>query len=55
MPAGATQHDDLVLPFRTLRSGITGRLVRPFTTRFCVQWPEQQRINPGSVLVGPLY
>ncbi len=34
---------------------LTGRLVRPFTTRFCVQWPEQQRINPGSVLVGPLY
>lgn len=34
---------------------LTGRLVRPFTTRFCVQWPEQQRLNPGSVLVGPLY
>ncbi len=34
---------------------LTGRLVRPFTTEFCVQWPEQQRINPGSVLVGPLY
>jgi UDP-N-acetylglucosamine:LPS N-acetylglucosamine transferase len=34
---------------------LTGRLVRPFATRFCVQWPEQQRINPGSVLVGPLY
>ncbi len=34
---------------------LTGRLVRPFTTRFCVQWPEQQRLNRGSQLVGPLY
>jgi len=34
---------------------LTGRLVRPFTTTFCVQWPEQQKINPNSVLVGPLY
>lgn len=34
---------------------LTGNLVKPFTTRFCVQWPEQQRLNPGSVLVGPLY
>ncbi len=34
---------------------LTGRMVRPFTTRFCVQWPEQQRLNPGSELVGPLY
>lgn len=34
---------------------LTARLVRPFTTTFCVQWPEQQTINPGSVLVGPLY
>ena len=34
---------------------MTGKLVRPFTTQFCVQWPEQQEINPGSVLIGPLY
>lgn len=34
---------------------MTGTLVKPITTRFCVQWPEQQRLNPGSVLVGPLY
>ncbi len=34
---------------------MTGRLVRPFTSRFCVQWPEQQKLNPGSELVGPLY
>jgi UDP-N-acetylglucosamine:LPS N-acetylglucosamine transferase len=34
---------------------LTGRLVRPLTGKFCVQWPEQQRLNPGSVLVGPLY
>ncbi len=34
---------------------MTGRLVRPFTSQFCVQWPEQQRLNPGSELVGPLF
>lgn len=33
---------------------MTGRLCRPLSTRFCVQWPEQQRLYPGSVLVGPL-
>jgi UDP-N-acetylglucosamine:LPS N-acetylglucosamine transferase len=31
---------------------LTGRLCRPLTTVFCVQWPEQQRLYPGSVLVG---
>lgn len=34
---------------------MTGRLVKPFTSTFCVQWPEQQELYPGSVLVGPLY
>jgi hypothetical protein len=34
---------------------MTGRLVRPLTTRFCVQWPQQQSLYPGSVLTGPLY
>lgn len=34
---------------------LTGRLVRPFTTRFCVQWPEQQSLYPGSELTGLLY
>ncbi|MCP3993145.1 MAG: UDP-N-acetylglucosamine--LPS N-acetylglucosamine transferase [Actinomycetia bacterium] len=34
---------------------LTGILVQPFTTRFCVQWPEQQSLYPGSVLTGPLY
>lgn len=34
---------------------LTARLVRPFTTKFCVQWPEQQALNAGSVFVGPLY
>lgn len=33
---------------------VTGRLVRPFCTRFCVQWPEQQAHYPGSVVIGPL-
>ena len=34
---------------------LTGRMVRRFTTEFCVQWPEQQALYPGSKLVGPLY
>lgn len=33
---------------------LTGRLCRPITSRFCVQWPEQQPLYPGSVLIGPL-
>lgn len=33
---------------------MTGRLCRPLSTHFCVQWEEQQRLYPGSVLVGPL-
>jgi len=33
---------------------MTGRLCRPLSTRFCVQWKEQQHLYPGSVLVGPL-
>ena len=33
---------------------VTGRLCRPLSTTFCVQWEEQQRLYPGSVVVGPL-
>lgn len=33
---------------------LTGRLCRPLSTVFCVQWEEQRRLYPGSVLVGPL-
>jgi UDP-N-acetylglucosamine:LPS N-acetylglucosamine transferase len=33
---------------------LTGRLVRPLATRFCVQWPEQQHLYPGSTVIGPL-
>ena len=33
---------------------LTGRLVRPLTDLFCVQWEEQRKLYPGSVLVGPL-
>lgn len=33
---------------------VTGRLCRPLSTLFCVQWEEQQRLYRGSVLVGPL-
>jgi nitroreductase len=33
---------------------LTGRLVRPIATRFCVQWDQQQPLYPGSVVIGPL-
>lgn len=33
---------------------LTGRLCRPFTTRFCVQWPEQQALYRNSIVIGPL-
>lgn len=34
---------------------LTGRLVKPFATSFLVQWPEQQKLYPGSTLIGTLY
>ena len=34
---------------------LTGRLVRPATDLFLVQWPEQQRLYRSSVLVGGLW
>lgn len=34
---------------------LTGRLCRPVTDLFCVQWPEQQEFYPGSVLVGKVW
>jgi UDP-N-acetylglucosamine:LPS N-acetylglucosamine transferase len=33
---------------------LTGRLCRPLTSLFCVQWKEQQRLYPGSVVLGSL-
>ncbi len=34
---------------------LTGRLVEPLATKFCVQWPEQQALYPGSELTGLVY
>lgn len=34
---------------------LTGKMVQPFTTTFCVQWPEQQELYTGSENVGLLY
>ncbi|WP_239021764.1 UDP-N-acetylglucosamine--LPS N-acetylglucosamine transferase [Nocardioides jishulii] len=34
---------------------LTGRLCRPVTDLFCVQWPEQQRFYRGSVLLGKVW
>lgn len=31
---------------------LTGRLCRPLTDRFLVQWNEQQRLYPGSIVAG---
>jgi UDP-N-acetylglucosamine:LPS N-acetylglucosamine transferase len=31
---------------------MTGRLCRPFSSAFCVQWPEQASLYPGSEVVG---
>jgi UDP-N-acetylglucosamine:LPS N-acetylglucosamine transferase len=33
---------------------LTGRLCRPFTSLFLVQWDDQGRIYPGASVVGPL-
>ena len=33
---------------------LTGRLCRPFTDLFCVQWPEQQELYPGALDIGRL-
>lgn len=34
---------------------LSGRLCAPLSSLFLVQWPEQQPLYPGSVVVGPLY
>jgi len=34
---------------------LTGRLVRPFTDAFLVQWPEQQQVYGTGTVVGALY
>jgi UDP-N-acetylglucosamine:LPS N-acetylglucosamine transferase len=39
---------------RVESSTLTGRLCRPHASVFAVQWPEQQRLYPGSVVVGPV-
>ena len=33
---------------------LTGRIVRPITQHFMVQWAEQLRLYPGAELLGPL-
>lgn len=34
---------------------LTGRLCHPLTTRFLVQWPEQEALYKNSMLIGPVY
>ncbi len=34
---------------------LTGRLCRPVSDLFLVQWPEQQRLYPSSLLVGQVW
>ncbi|HVQ86807.1 MAG TPA: UDP-N-acetylglucosamine--LPS N-acetylglucosamine transferase [Actinomycetes bacterium] len=33
---------------------LTGRLCKPLSDAFCVQWEEQRRLYSGSILVGPI-
>lgn len=33
---------------------LTGRLCRPLSTQFCVQWEEQLAVYPGATVIGPL-
>jgi hypothetical protein len=33
---------------------LTGRLCRPFATRFLVQWEQQRDLYPGSTVIGTL-
>jgi len=33
---------------------LTGRICRPLSSAFCVQWPEQLRMYPGAECVGPV-
>ena len=33
---------------------MTGRLCRPWSSSFCVQWPEQQELYSGAELIGPV-
>jgi Oligosaccharide biosynthesis protein Alg14 like len=33
---------------------LSGRLCRPLSTKFLVQWPEQELLYAGSTMVGPL-
>lgn len=40
---------------RVQTATMTGRLCRPVTDLFLVQWPEQQRLYRSSVLVGGLW
>lgn len=33
---------------------VSGRVCRPLASAFVVQWDEQRRLYPGSVVIGPL-
>lgn len=33
---------------------LTGRLCRPYSSAFCVQWPEQVPLYAGAELIGPV-
>jgi UDP-N-acetylglucosamine:LPS N-acetylglucosamine transferase len=37
---------------RVDRATLTGRLCRPHSTVFAVQWPEQEKLYRGSTVVG---
>lgn len=35
-------------------ASLTGRLCKPLSTRFFLQWPEQREHYPDGILIGPL-
>jgi UDP-N-acetylglucosamine:LPS N-acetylglucosamine transferase len=39
---------------RVEKASLTGRLVKPVTHDFLVQWPEQMNLYPKASLLGPL-
>ena len=39
---------------RITSATVSGRLCRPLTSLFCVQWDEQLDAYPGATVIGPL-
>ena len=40
---------------RSISATLTGRLCRPLSSLFLVQWEEQRRLYPGARVIGGLF